>query len=47
MSIVLAYVVTVALATLVTFTYIIRGLQADFVRLRVAGRRPIETHRAA
>lgn len=47
MTIVHAYLGIVALATLATFTYIVHGLQADFARLRVAGRRPVETRRAA
>ena len=47
MTIVHAYLGIVALATFATFAYVIRGLEADFARLRVAGRRPVETRRAA
>lgn len=47
MAVIHAYLGIVALATLATFAYVIRGLKADFARLGVAGRRPARTRRAA
>ena len=47
MTIVHAYLGTVAVATFLTFTFIIRGLRTDFARLRGAARRPVDARRAA